>query len=138
MDRTFFKAIIPLLLLVFVVQVANGQEEEPIRLTNPSFEDMPRHSQAPIGWKDCGFPSESPPDIQPDPLGQFQVSKAAYHGGTYLGMVVRDNDTWERVSQKLSSPIQNGVCYSFSLLSSRIGVYIWHFLFSIFCLVSLS
>lgn len=34
-------------------------------------------------------------------------------------MVARDNDTWEAVSQPLSSPLIKGQCYSFSLWLSR-------------------
>ena len=39
-------------------------------------------------------------------------------------MVVRDNDTWERVAQHLSTPIQAGTCYSFSLNLSRSELYV--------------
>lgn len=95
---------------------------EAIYLTNPSFEDMPRHSIAPSGWYDCGFPGESPPDVQPN--GEFGVTKPANHGATYLGMVVRDNDTWESVSQKLSRPLKRGQCYEFSLDLARSELYI--------------
>jgi outer membrane protein OmpA-like peptidoglycan-associated protein len=97
-------------------------QDEPIYLTNPSFEDMPRHSKAPIGWADCGFPGESEPDVQPS--GDFSVTKAAYHGSTYLGMVVRDNDTWEAVSQRLSRPMKKGQCYEFSLHLARSELYV--------------
>lgn len=93
-----------------------------IYLTNPSFEDMPRHSIAPSGWYDCGFPGESPPDVQPS--GEFSVTRPANHGSTYLGMVVRDNDTWEMVSQKLSRPLKKGQCYEFSLDMARSELYI--------------
>lgn len=96
-----------------------------IYLTNPSFEDMPRHSKEPVGWYDCGgdrFPGESPPDVQPS--GEFSVTKPANHGSTYLGMVVRDNDTWEAVSQKLSRPLKRGQCYEFSIDLARSELYI--------------
>ncbi len=93
-----------------------------IQLVNPSFEDLARHSHTPRGWYDCGFPGESPPDVQPDPT--FQVSKTAYDGDTYLGMVVRDNDTWEAVSQKLSTSLVKGKCYEFSIFLARSESYI--------------
>ena len=90
---------------------------EPITLSNPSFEDFARASNPPINWYNCGFPGESPPDVQPDPT--FNVTKEAADGDTYLGMVVRDNDTWESVSQRLSRPMEKGKCYEFSIQLSR-------------------
>lgn len=95
-----------------------------ILLRNPSFEDMPRNSMVPIGWTDCGWPSETPPDIQPDPLNQFRVTMAAQNGNTYIGMVVRDNDTWERIGQELSEPMIGGLCYSFRIHLARSRVYL--------------
>ncbi|MEO6130368.1 MAG: hypothetical protein ABIQ02_00875, partial [Saprospiraceae bacterium] len=85
--------------------------QEAVMLENPSFEDIPRaggQSTAPIkGWHDCGltkFHGETPPDIHPVPTSAWEVSKPAYDGNTYLGMVVRYNDTYESLSQALSSP----------------------------------
>ena len=92
-----------------------------ISLNNGSFEDIPRHSHAPIGWKDCGFLDESPPDIQPS---GFSVNKKAVDGKTYLGLVVRDNDTWEGVSQQLSQPLEKGKCYEFSIFLARSELYV--------------
>lgn len=88
-----------------------------ITLANPSFEDMPRHSRTPRYWTNCGFPNESPPDIQPDYT--FQVRTLAVSGNTYLGMVVRSNDTWESVGQLMSEPFVKDHCYSFSIKLAR-------------------
>lgn len=93
-----------------------------ITLNNPSFEDLPRHSAAPQYWTDCGFPNESPPDVHPDFV--FAVSQPAFDGNTYLGMVTRDNDTYERVGQQLSKPFQKGMCYEFSIKLARSLSYI--------------
>ncbi len=97
-------------------------QEEPIKLTNPSFEDLPHHSKPPRGWIDCGFDGETPVDVQPN--GTFSVTKPADEGNTYIGMVVRDNDTWEAVSQRLSRPLQAGQCYEFSVSLSRSELYV--------------
>jgi thiamine biosynthesis lipoprotein len=91
-----------------------------ITLQNPSFEGVPsegsKGGKLPDGWYDCGFPGESPPDVHPKQgNGAFQVTQLPSHGKTYLGLVTRDNDTWEMVSQKLSSPMLAGVSYSFSI-----------------------
>ncbi len=100
--------------------------QEVISLQNPSFEDIPRQGgefPVPIrGWHDCGlakFPGETPPDIHPVPSYAWEVSKSAYDGPTYLGMVTRYNDTYESLSQALSTPVQGGVCYSFSAFLAR-------------------
>src|SRR4030095_11074801 len=116
--------IVSLLLFSFFLHVITAQEV--IRLQNPSFEDVPRKGgefSAPIkGWHDCGlakFPGESPPDIHPVPANAWEVSKDAFDGQTYLGMVVRYNDTYESLSQALTSPIEGGVCYNFSAFLAR-------------------
>ena len=98
-----------LVLLPFLLQSQAGE----IALYNPSFEDIPRSSSPPRGWIDCGFPGETPPDVQPS--GDWEVFRPAYHGHSYLGMVARENNTWESVGQRLTSPLLKGKCYSFSL-----------------------
>ncbi len=100
----------------------NTAKAEEIYLTNSSFEDYPHHSKPPRGWNNCGFIQESPPDVQPS--GQFGVTKPAYDGETYLGMVVRDNDTWEAVGQRLSTPMERGQCYSFSIYLAKSELYL--------------
>lgn len=88
-----------------------------ITMLNPGFEDLPRHSHVPQFWTNCGPPGESPPDIQPELT--FQVSLPAYEGNTYLGLVTRDNDTWEGVGTTLSQPLEKGKCYAFSISLAR-------------------
>lgn len=107
------------LLLAGVVLYA---QQGTIVLRNASFEGQPRHSQTPSEWIDCGFPGETAPDIQPS--GHFEVTRFPYDGDTYLGMVVRDNETWERVSQHLSKPMVLGNCYEFSIYLAKSPTYI--------------
>ncbi len=102
---------------------------EVIKLDNPSFEDIPHRGGDYLGgikgWYDCGlinFPAETPPDIHPKDF--WSNTKKAKHGNTYLGIVVRDNDSWESVSQRLSSPIKGGTCYTFSIYLSQAKRYI--------------
>ncbi len=104
-----------------------------IKLVNPSFEDNPHagttENNSITGWSDCGrmfFKSETPPDIH---LGMdrnntkamcfFGVRQPSSDGFTFLGLVVRDNDSYESVTQRLSQPIEGGKCYSFSIDLSR-------------------
>jgi outer membrane protein OmpA-like peptidoglycan-associated protein len=98
-----------------------GQKPVTIKLDNPSFEDYPQAAHTPQGWFDCGFAGESAPDVQPS--GTFSVNKPAFHGSTYLGMVVRDNNTWEAIGQRLKSPLLKGVTYTFSLYAARSELY---------------
>lgn len=116
-----------LLLFVFALGETFAQGE-PIYLTNASFEDMARPGIPPRGWYDCGrinFPNETPPDVHPEfPVPSFGVSKVAYEGGTYLGMVVRENDSWESVAQRLKTPLRAGQCYSFSIALATSKKYI--------------
>jgi outer membrane protein OmpA-like peptidoglycan-associated protein len=104
-----------------IVSPVYGQKPVTIKLDNPSFEDYPQAAHVPQGWSDCGFPNETPPDVQPN--GIFKVSKTASHGSTYIGMVVRDVNTWEAMGQRLKTPIMKGVKYTFSLDLSRSELY---------------
>lgn len=110
------------LIICLIAASAFSQKSIVIKLDNPSFEDFPQAARAPQGWFDCGFASETPPDIQPN--GSFQVTKTAEHGSTYLGMVVRDNNTWEAIGQKLKTPLVKGAAYTFSLFASRSELYV--------------
>lgn len=109
----------------FLLFLAEGVAAQAIKLENPSFEDTPRAQNPPSGWMDCGFENETPPDVQPNPYEPlFGVTKKAYDGQTYLGLVVRDNETWERVSQGLSRPLEAGKCYEFSIYLARSEIYL--------------
>jgi hypothetical protein len=88
------------------------QNSKKITLTNPSFEDIPKCCTTPWGWYNVGDGKESPPDTQP---GFFSVDKKAQHGSTYLGMVTRDNNTSESISQRLSNRMFRGKTYIFSI-----------------------
>lgn len=121
---------IPLFSSIMFIAVSFAQAQEVISLQNPSFEDIPRKGTPltpPItGWHDCGiskFPSESPPDIHPVPAYAWEVSKQAYHGKTFLGMVTRYNDTYESLSQALSTPMKGGTCYSFTAFIAKSELY---------------
>lgn len=95
--------------------------QKEISLNNPSFEDTPIAGKAPQGWYDCGAPNETPPDVQP---GAFGVTKQPNHGKTYLGLVVRDNETNEAVGQRLARPLEANECYEFSIDLCRSETYI--------------
>lgn len=124
-----------LIILSFCALWVNAQNDT-VSLRNPSFEDRPRQggyyntvmeSQRNNikGWFDCGiynFPDETAPDIHPSNF--WSNTKQPSDGRTYLGMVTRDNDSWESVSQELESPLKEGQCYTFSVDLSKSERYI--------------
>lgn len=103
-----------------ILQTGWGQGQV-ISLTNPSFEDFPQHSVPPRGWTDCGFHDESPPDVQPS--GAWGVFWPAMDGNTYLGMVTRENETYESVGQKMKGTLNAGTCYQISFYLCKSPVY---------------
>ena len=110
------------ILLLFALPLSvTGQKELTINLINPSFEDLPKAGEEPAGWWNCGKSEETPPDVQP---GQFAVTKPPSHGNTYLGLVVRDNETWEGVGQRLSKPLEKDQCYEFTMDICRSELYL--------------
>jgi outer membrane protein OmpA-like peptidoglycan-associated protein len=117
-----------LTLLKAGIETIHAQNPNDIFLQNGSFEGTPACCLPPTGWQDCGFKGETPPDIQPalnsDNQPFFNVTKKAADGSTYLGMVVRENETFERVSQRLIKPLLKGTCYTFSILLCRSETYL--------------
>lgn len=117
-------------ILLYMVSATTGSSQNPndIFLQNGSFEDQPTCCKPPSGWVDCGFKGETPPDVQPalDESNRpfFNVTKVPYQGSTYLGMVVRENDTYERVAQRLLKPLKKDVCYTFSIYLCRSETYL--------------
>jgi outer membrane protein OmpA-like peptidoglycan-associated protein len=115
------------ILLIFSLD-AYAQSEDVI-IRNPSFEGMPRKGEYLFvldGWTDCGmiyFRGETPPDVHPAGAA-WQNIAPSYDGRTYVGMVVRDNDTWESISQRLETPIEANKCYSFSIALMRSDKYV--------------
>lgn len=121
-----FLFILPIFFCLHQVLISQGNV---IMLQNPSFEGIPAegtmNGKLPDGWYDCGFPGESIPDVHPKPNGgAFQVTTLPADGNTYLGLIVRDNDTWEAISQRLSGPLMAGKTYSFSISLCRSLTYI--------------
>lgn len=101
----------PVLFLLFPFLLT--AQAVPVFLNNASFEDTPGHSKPPWGWFFCGPQLGSPPDVHPS--GMFGVEEKARDGRTYVGMVVRDVNTWETIGQRLETPLLAGQCYRFSI-----------------------
>lgn len=106
------------LFAVFMGSTLTGQD---IILKNPSFEgrnDFGRIGKRFVldGWTDCGqyiFKTETPPDVQP--VQQWGKKEKPLDGNTFVGMVIRENNSWESITQRLSNPMVPGHCYEFSI-----------------------
>lgn len=103
--------------------------QKKIPISNRSFEDIPRqgtndNSFRMSGWYDCGvmrFPQESVPDVHPGKFWDNDTPPS--EGNTYVGMVVRDNESWEGISQRLQVPLTTGKCYKFTIDLARSNKY---------------
>lgn len=96
-------------------------QTDTIKIRNGSFESNPQQGRTDLrtrldGWEDCGrilFPYDSPPDIHPNNYWDNNVPPS--DGDTYLGLVVRDVESWESMTQILDIPLEKGQCYKFSV-----------------------
>lgn len=122
------KSIYVPVFFILIYNLAYSQADT-VRLRNPSFEDTPKQGGPGFtgiaSWFDCGkinFPEETPPDIHPN--GYWENNLPASDKKTYLGMVVRDNNTYESVSQRLDTMLEADKCYNFSLHLAKAERYI--------------
>ncbi|MEQ8706499.1 MAG: hypothetical protein RIC19_21380 [Phaeodactylibacter sp.] len=91
---------------------------QPIFLNNASFEDGALDATVPSGWFGCE--TGSTPDILP---GQWGVYNPAEEGDTYLGLITREDGTWESIGQRLTAPLKKGDCYTLTLFLSHSNNY---------------
>ncbi|MFK8103784.1 MAG: hypothetical protein AB8G15_14715 [Saprospiraceae bacterium] len=90
-----------------------------IRLENPSFEGEPQDATMPAGWHACA--QGTTPDILP---GAWGVRQEASDGDTYMGLITRDDGSWESVGQRLSEPLEAKECYNISMDLARSDTYL--------------
>ena len=105
-QRNMTRQLLIFCLFSFYATLSMGQ----MRLNNSSFEGAPQDATVPTGW----FPCErgSTPDILPGP---WNVFIEASEGETYMGLITREDGSWESVGQRLRTPLKNTKCYKFSL-----------------------
>ncbi|MCB0635909.1 MAG: hypothetical protein KDC54_04805 [Lewinella sp.] len=91
---------------------------QPYYLNNASFEGEPQDATVPIGW----FPCEpgTTPDILP---GFWGVYQEAAEGETFVGLITRENGTWESITQRLPATLREPQCYTFNLDLARAPTY---------------
>lgn len=81
-----------------------------IRLENASFEDEPQDATMPQRWHSCK--KGSTPDILP---GFWGVYLEPYDGESYVGLITRQDGSYEVIGQRLPSPLEALECYSFTV-----------------------
>ncbi|MFK8057601.1 MAG: hypothetical protein AB8F78_15860 [Saprospiraceae bacterium] len=90
---------------------------------NPSFEDTSSVGKAPRGWFDCNFSDESPVDVHDSKSEFFGVMETAADGQSFVGMVTRDNNTYEGISTRLLKPLQADSTYRLTVKLKQSPVY---------------
>lgn len=81
-----------------------------ITLNNPSFEDEPSDATTPMGWFECT--ESTTPDIFP---GYWGVYEEASDGDTYLGLIIREDRSYEAIGQRTSAAMLIDKCYKFTI-----------------------
>ena len=89
-----------------------------VYLNNASFEGDPQDATVPAGWFPCELGTT--PDIMPGPWGVYQD---ASEGDTYLGLITREDGTWESIGQRLPQTLQPRECYTFTLELAHANTY---------------
>ena len=93
--------------------VAKAQEFD-----NPSFEGEPQDARIPEGWFGCQ--PGTTPDILPGPWGVYDDAE---NGQTYLGLITRQDGTWESIGQRLSRALETEECYFFFIDLAKSDTY---------------
>jgi len=106
------------MMLMAVCQGVYAQNEVLVTLENSSFEGQPHDDAQLSGWSGCGY--NSTPDILPGPWGVYQKP---IDGNTFLGLITRENNTWESIAQQLSEPLKKEGCYQLTVNLARSSAY---------------
>jgi len=108
---TFLLRMPKLLLSVgIILSLILNLSAQSIELLNPSFEDQPQDATIPQGWTVCK--EGTTPDILPGFWGVYTIPS---DGQSYLGLITRNNGTWESIGQRLTAPLKKGTCYQWAL-----------------------
>jgi hypothetical protein len=89
-----------------------------IEISNASFEGEPADATVPQGWMPCK--EGTTPDILP---GYWGVYTEPSDGDTYMGLITRQNNTWESIGQRLPANLVKGACYAWALDLARADTY---------------
>ncbi|MCB0570457.1 MAG: carbohydrate binding domain-containing protein [Phaeodactylibacter sp.] len=87
-------------------------------IKNASFEGKAQDATVPAGWFACE--AGTTPDILPGPWGVYEE---AAEGETYVGLITREDGTWESIGQRLSPTLKPKECYTFTLAVAHSQTY---------------
>ncbi len=105
-------------LLLLLLLFASGMLPAQIYFNNPSFEGEPQDATVPVGWLPCA--PLTTPDILP---GVWGVYGEPADGDTFVGLITRENGTFESITQRLKATLAPGQCYTFSIDLARSPTY---------------
>jgi hypothetical protein len=105
-------------LLIMLTSLLSFSSIAQIKIVNPSFEDQPSDAMVPKGWLPCE--KGTTPDIFPGFWGEY---KPAADGNTYVGLITREDGTFEAIGQRFSQAIVKNECYELSFKSAHGGLY---------------
>lgn len=103
---------------MYMLCCASALQGQLARMLNASFEGEPRDATVPRGWQICT--EGTTPDILP---GYWGVYTEPADGDTYVGLITRENGTWESIGQRLTEKLQKGECYYISMALARASTY---------------
>lgn len=113
----FLRFTVCLYLLIGLIATLAAQSK-PLTLRNPSFEGVPHDAVTPDEWQACGL--DSSPDILPGPWGVYQKPT---HGNSFMGLIARENNSWEAAGQQLKKPLKKNQCYKVKVDLARSPAY---------------
>ncbi len=79
-------------------------------LNNASFEDTPADATMPSGW--WLIEPGTTPDILP---GFWGVYNDASDGETFIGLITREDRSFESIGQRLPQTLKQSTCYQFTI-----------------------
>lgn len=107
-----------LFFILFQVLLIFPARTQVIYLNNASFEGEPQDATMPVGWFACT--QATTPDILPGPWGVYEEPA---EGDSFVGLITREDGSWEAMGQRLSQPLKQGDCYAFSLELAHSSTY---------------
>ena len=102
------------IVLVFFSFFSNGQQ---FLLKNASFEGTAHDAVMPAHWMACK--AGSTPDILP---GFWDVNLDPSDGETYVGLITREDKTYESIGQKIQT-LKKSQCFAFSVNLAHSNAY---------------
>ena len=110
-----------ILLLFFILTCivsSSSLVAQSIQLANASFEGEHADATMPQLWSACQ--KGSTPDILP---GSWGVYLEPFDGSSYIGLITREDGSYESIGQKLSTPIKSQECYRFTVELAHSNTY---------------